>query len=156
MCPLPWDIAEKIKQWGKNNIAPEDLIGDGFETSIHVTVKYGLHNHDPFELRPLLQNYGDIECTLGNISIFQNDKEDVVKIDVQSPRLVELNSIITHHFENTETHPIYIPHVTICYLKPGAGKKYAGNSEFAGTKIILEEAEFSGNDYREMTFTLSN
>jgi 2'-5' RNA ligase len=156
LCPLPWKIAEEIRQWGLNNISDEDLIGDGRESSIHVTLKYGLHNHDPFELRPLLQNYGPIEITLGKFSIFENGKEDVVKISVRSPRLVKLNSIITNQFENTETHPEYIPHITICYVKPELGKKYDGNTTFEGRKVILDKAEFSGNDYRETTFSMVN
>lgn len=156
MCPLPWKISEKIRQWGIDNIPDGDLIGDGREASIHVTVKYGLHNHDPFELRPLLQNYGPIEITLGKISLFENGKEDVIKIEVTSPRLVQLNSLITKHFENTETHPDYIPHITIAYVKSGAGKKYEGNGAFEGTKVILDKAEFSGNDYRETTFSMAS
>lgn len=108
------------------------------------------------ELRPLLQNYGPIEINLGKISIFENEKEDVVKISVVSPRLVQLNSIINRHFENTETHPDYIPHVTLAYVKPGLGKKYEGNGTFAGVKVILDKAEFSGNDYRETTFSMIN
>lgn len=154
MCLLPWKISEKIRQWGVDNIPDNELIGDGRESSIHVTVKYGLHNHDPFELRPLLQNYGPIEITLGKISLFENGKEDVIKIEVTSPRLVQLNSLITKHFENTDTHPNYIPHVTIAYVKSGSGKKFVGNTAFEGVKAILEEAEFSGNDYRETTFSM--
>jgi 2'-5' RNA ligase len=147
-------MAEKIRQWGLKNIPDEELIGDGRETSIHVTLKYGLLNHDPFELRPLLENFGPIEATLGNISIFENEKEDVIKIEVESPRLIQLHNIINKNFENIETHSTFIPHCTIGYVQPGMGKKYADNTDFAGMKVILKEAEFSGNDYRETTFSL--
>jgi 2'-5' RNA ligase len=154
LCPLPWKVAREILQWGKENIPDKDLIGDGRESSIHITVKYGLHDHDPFELRPLLQNYGPIEIILGKLSIFENGKEDVVKINVTSPKLIELNLIITNRFENTTTHDKFIPHCTIGYVKPGLGKKYDGNDAFEGMKVILDKAEFSGNDYRETTFSM--
>ena len=156
LCPLPWKITEEIKQWSKNNIPDSDLTGKGREESIHVTIKYGIHGHDPFELRPLLQNYGPIKIVLGKISIFKNENEDVVKIGVVSPDLVQLNSTISVQFENTDTHPEYVPHITLAYVKPGIGKKYEGNNTFEGKEVILNTAEFSGNDNRETSFSMIN
>ena len=141
------------------NIPDEDLIGNGRENNIHVTLKYGLHKHDPFELRNLVWDFGIVRTVLDSISIFSSDEQDVVKIGVTSPDLHRLNKLIANTFDNTETHPVYVPHVTIAYVKPGEGKKYVGRSDFEGKKIILEEALFSGNDYRETVLpfrTLNN
>lgn len=154
MAPFPWDIAEEIRQWGLLNIPEEDLINDGREPDIHVTVLYGVHNHDPFEVRPLLDKIGPIKIILGEITIFENKDQDVVKISVESPDLVRLNKLISGAFEHTQTHPQYIPHCTLAYVKPGAGKKYVGRKDFAGKKITIDEILFSGNDYRETTFSL--
>lgn len=153
--PFPWKIADKIRQWGTENIPDADLINDGREPDVHVTVKYGIHDHDPYEIRPVVAGFGPIELTLGEVSIFENGDQDVVKISVVSPDLVKLNKIISDKFEHTDTHPEYIPHCTLAYVKPGAGQKYVGRKDFMGTKIKVDEILFSGNDYRETVFKLN-
>ncbi len=152
--PFPWEIAEKIRQWGVANIREEDLINDGREPDVHVTVKYGLHDHDPFTVRPIVRGFGPIKIILGDTSIFENDKEDVVKISVTSDKLIKLNKLVSDNLEHTNTHPDYIPHVTLAYVKPGTGKAYAGRTDFSGIEVVLPEILFSGNDYREMVFSL--
>jgi hypothetical protein len=148
-CPFPWDLAGAIRQWAKTNIPEKILTGDGYEQDIHVTLLYGLHGHDPIEIRQIIWDFGPIEATLGKISLFENGKEDVVKIEVESPSLVELNKIISDKFENTKTHSEYIPHTTLAYIKPGLGMRYIGDDTFAGRKVLLTEVVYSGNDYRE-------
>jgi hypothetical protein len=152
--PFPWDIAEKIRQWSVENIPDAELINDGREPDVHVTVLYGLYGHDPYEIRPIIDGFGPIELILGEISILKNDGQDVVKISVVSPDLIQLNKIISDNFEHTDSHPEYIPHCTLAYVKPGAGQKYVGRKDFAGTKIVINEILFSGNDYRETVFPL--
>ena len=153
-CDFPEDISQEIIDWGKKNIPDSELAEDGREDHIHVTVKYGLHGHDPFELRSLIFKHGPIDVKLGEISLFQNDEADVVKIEVESPGLVALNKKIADSFEHTDTHPDYIPHVTVAYLKPGMGQKYVGPVPFTGKKIRLTSVMFSGNDNRETTLPL--
>jgi 2'-5' RNA ligase len=97
--------------------------------------------------------FGPIELTLGEISIFENEDQDVVKISVVSPDLVRLNKIISDNLDHTDTFT-YTPHVTLGYVKPGAGQKYVGRKDFAGTKVKIKEILFSGNDYRETVFPL--
>ena len=154
-CNLPANISKEIYAWGKENIPDEELTGDGRqpEDDIHVTLKYGLHDHDPFELRPYLTN-GPIDLTLGEISVFENDDADVVKLNVNSPVLYKFNQIVSENFEHSDTHPIYIPHITLCYVKPGCGKKYEGRKDFFGKKIKLDSVMFSGNDNRKTALPL--
>jgi len=154
LAPFPWKIAEEIRTWSQNNILEQDLTDDGLESHVHVTVKYGLHNHDPYEIRPIIRDFGPIKLTLGKISLFENDEHDVVKISIQSNGLIKLNKLIASKFENTETHPQYIPHCTLAYVKSGMGKKYAGRTDFSGKEVIIKEIIFSGNDYRETIFSL--
>jgi 2'-5' RNA ligase len=154
-CDMPSDLAEEVIAWGKKNIPDEDLAGNGREDNIHVTLKYGLHDHDPFELREMLADFGPVDITLGETSIFENDEADVVKLSVVSPRLCKLNTLISDKFEHTDTHDIYIPHVTLAYVKPGYGKKYQGRKDFSGRKIKLEKALFSGNDNRKTELPLT-
>jgi hypothetical protein len=154
-CNMPWDLSHEIIAWGKNHISDQDLAGKGREDDIHVTVLYGLQGHDPFELRELLANFGPIIIFLGETSIFMGDDFDVVKIDVISPRLHKLNKIISRKYEHVDTHPVYIPHITIAYVKPGLGVKYQGINEFSGREIKLETALFSGNDNRKTELSLN-
>lgn len=153
-CNMPWELSEEIIAWGKKNIPDEDLAGDGREEDIHITCKYGLHHHDPIELRALLANFGPVDITLGETSIFENDDADVVKLSITSPRLCKLNAIISDRFEHTDTHDIFIPHITISYVKPGCGKKYQGRKDFSGRKVKLDTALFSGNDNRRTELSL--
>jgi 2'-5' RNA ligase len=155
-CNMPLDLAEEIISWGKENIPDEDLTGDGREKDIHITIKYGLHDHDPFEVRELLSNFGPIDITLGKTSIFTGDEFDVVKIDVISPGLCELNALISKNFKHTDTHPKYIPHLTVAYVKSGTGKKYVGSDQFKGRKIKVDSVIFSGNDNRKTGLVLDH
>lgn len=154
-CNLPADISKEIYAWGKENIPDEELTGDGrqAEDDIHITLKYGLHGHDPFELRPYIAE-GPIALTLGEVSIFENDDADVVKLSVDAPKLHDYNQIVSDNFEHSDTHPNYIPHITISYVKPGCGKKYEGRKDFLGKKIKLDSVIFSGNDNRKTCLPL--
>jgi hypothetical protein len=154
-CDLPVDISKEIYAWGKANIPDEELTGDGRqpEDDIHITLKYGLHNHDPFELRPFTSS-GPIEVTLGEVSVFENNDADVVKLSVDSPKLQEYNKIVSDNFEHTNTHDTYLPHLTVAYVKPGLGKKYLGRKNFMGRTIKLDSVVFSGNDNRKTVLPL--
>ena len=154
-CDLPADISQEIYAWGKENIPDEELAGDGRqpENDIHITLKYGLHGHDPFELRPYITE-GPIDLTLGEVSIFENDDADVVKLNVDSPKLHEYNEIVSNNFEHTDKYNNYLPHCTLCYVKPGCGKKYKGRKDFFGKKIKLDSIIFSGNDNRKTCLPL--
>lgn len=153
---FPDEIAEEIRNWGRQNIPAELLEGKGRENHIHVTVKYGLHNVDFTEVRELFKDVKPLKVKLGRITIFGSEESDVVKIDVISPELHRLNKAISKNFEVTDTHPKYIPHCTIAYVKPGAGQFYNGRTDFAGREILLDSVLFSGKDNRETTFKIKS
>ena len=156
-CDFPKGISNEIIAWGKQNIPDADLHIDpqdsssGRETDIHVTVKYGLHTIDPTAVQPFLTQQTPFEATLGKISLFNSDAYDVVKIDIKSPELHRLNKMISKNFEVTDTHPSYIPHITIAYLKKGLGEKFDGRNDFEGKKVFFDNITFSGKDNRLTT-----
>ena len=54
----------------------------------------------------------------------------------------------------TETHPQYIPHVTICYLKKGTGEQYIENEYFLDEEFKCEKVIFSSKSGTKTTIKL--
>ena len=142
---MPPDLAEKIKALGAE-IPAEDLAEGGIEPSPHLTLLFGLHSDDPAPLRRALQcgnGWGPVELTLGATSVFPNEDADVLKVEVYGVQPFVLNQYLAFNQAHTDTHPTYKPHVTVAYLKPGKGKKYAGDSRFDGVKVSFDAVTFA-------------
>lgn len=152
---LPSRLAEEILAWGRGNIAELDLVGDGRESDIHVTVKYGLSNSvDAAQVESVVKDTGEVFFTLGEMQVFAGEEQDVLYIRVQSPQLMALNARISQALPVTDTHPEFKPHVTVAYLQPGAGEKYKGNAEFAGKTAAVSELVFSSAQDEKTTILL--
>jgi len=157
---LSGKVAEDVKAMAAR-IADEDLYEDpndpsfGREDNPHITVKYGLHTTDPAEVRKVMQGQGPIAVTAGKVSVFKGDQYDVVKIDVDSPDLHKLNKKIADSVKHTDTHPEYKPHITLAYVKPGLGAKYAGAATLEGKEITFDKLIFSGKDGKETVIELT-
>lgn len=136
--------AEIIRKMGAK-IPAADIGPEGCETEPHVTCKYGLHFQSPSKrLREALQHFGMGTLTFGKTSLFENEDADVLKVDVVSPDLHRLNALVTRLLPTEDSHPKYIAHCTICYLKPGRGKKYAGDAALNGQKVNFDSILFTG------------
>lgn len=132
-------VAEEGSSYGGKSAS------DGRENEPHVTVFYGLHFQSPSKrMRAAIAAFGPITLTLGKTSLFSNKDADVLKVDVTSPDLRRLHSLIGRLAPTHQTFPTYIPHATIAYLKPGRGKKYAGERALAGMKLNFDSVLFSG------------
>lgn len=137
-----------VEIWRKmqKSIQPGDLGPEGLETTPHITLKYGLHFQSPSaRLRKALRTFGPIHATLGQTSLFENDDADVLKVNVDSPDLHRLNRLVSQLMPTKDTHPRYIPHLTVAYLKPGRGKKYEKDRSLAGQKLQFDHVVFSGH-----------
>jgi hypothetical protein len=138
---LPKEIGGHIIQWGELNIADEDLYidekdGCGRETEQHVTVLYGLTDATPPEaLTHIVETTKPFLVEFGGVSIFENEKYDVIKLDVISEELHNLHMEIRRSCPNENKFPDYIPHCTIAYVQKGKGKKYAGQDVFKTAKV---------------------
>lgn len=105
----------------------------GLEDEPHCTLLYGLHEEVSVkDVTKVIENFTFDTCKLHNVSLFENEKYDVLKFDVEGPVLHDVNSKLKL-FPYTSNFPKYHPHSTIAYLKPGMGKKYTE---------ILKDQEF--------------
>lgn len=153
LCYLPTNLTNKILRWSKDNI-PDNILyvkdeSMGRENEIHITVKYGLLNNNPEKVKNILKDFKPFDITLGQITLFEKEEYDVVKIDVSSTILNQINKAISN-LPNSDSYLIYKPHITIAYIKHG---KYncSNNDIFQGIKFKVNELEFSrcmseGND----------
>lgn len=120
--PAGWDSFLSI-------IKPEDINEEvgGLETEPHVTVLYGFHEETSPNavINSIKDTLQYVDCLeVKDISIFENENFDVVKLDVSNPFLNKANSIVTSLFPHTNKFPEYHAHITIAYCKKGTGKKY--------------------------------
>jgi 2'-5' RNA ligase len=109
----------------KNDIYvdPEDPTF-GLEKEPHVTLLYGLHEEvTPKQIKSVLKDFEFGKLLLHNVSLFENEKYDVLKFDIEGDSLHQANDELKQ-FPYTSDFPDYHPHSTIAYLKSGKGKKY--------------------------------
>ena len=114
-----------------NVIRPDHVFNDetdptfGLETEPHTTLLYGLHPEVTIDnVKDVLKNYDYSHCDIYNPSLFENEKYDVLKYDVNGKNLHETNKHL-REYPFTSDFPDYHPHLTVAYLKKGLGKKYA-------------------------------
>lgn len=156
------DSVNAILEFGKDLINDEDVIEEadgeilGREETPHVTVKYGLHTDDFEEVDSVFDGEEPFEITLGDTGIFENDDKpyDVVFIEVESQDLHRLNSKIKEKLKCTDTHPVYVPHLTLSYVKSGTGKKYNGANDLNGFKILISNLIFSSKEKKKYKISL--
>src|ERR1700722_12121880 len=116
MLLLPKDISEKIVDWAKTNVLPEHIGKGGLVENPHITIKYGLSESNLETLqqvRMLMTRQGPISIKLKGLSLFSpNEDGDVLKIDVESKELTELNELITDTFPcESSKYKEYLPHL---------------------------------------------
>jgi len=149
MAMLPEKLAAKVRQFGllldNSEIYEIDDDEQGREDEPHITIKYGLKTNNVDELREVIGGFGVIRATLGVVSRFENEN-DVLKIEVESADLVELNKLISDNFECKDSFPDYTPHVTIAYVNKGAGKDLDGRTDFAGIDVDFYGVVYSMPD----------
>lgn len=146
---LPDDLAEAVMKWGRDNVKDNDLYveGDsskGREDDIHITVLYGIVDNKPAKTAVVIGKAKPFEVRLGLINAFKdNDKYDVLKIEVESGDIEKLHYDIAKKIKNENTFPTYNPHVTIAYVKKGSVDHLIGSEDFKGKTFKVNTIVFS-------------
>lgn len=158
---VPDKLTDNIISWGFDNVPnssvfydPKDA-GFGREDDIHITLIYGLHTNDPEEVAGLFKYEKPFKCSLGEISVFENNKKfDVLIIKVICKELHRLNQKMRSNLKATESFPVYVPHVTICYLEKGKGEKFKHNKFFDKEEFLLDHVYFSSKNGKKTLIKL--
>lgn len=119
------EMTELHKQINKDDVFvdPKDSTF-GLETEPHCTLLYGLHDDVTVEtVTEIIKKSSFGKCTISGASLFENDKFDVLKYDVDGSGLHDCNAELSK-LPHTTDYPDYHPHMTVAYLKNGMGKKY--------------------------------
>lgn len=153
-------VNPRVSRWGNltSIIDPNDVYDTddgefGIETTPHITVLYGLEpSVQPKHVQKALMKFNKpIDFKLSSISCFENGEYDVLKFDVESEMLEKMNKALKI-LPHTSTHPVYHPHMTIAYLKPGAGKKYErelkNKLQYKASNICLSSPNFSQKSWK--------
>ena len=128
-----------------DNILTDDpSISEPKEYDSHITVLYGIKDKSCLDsIKKIISNTPQINVTLGEISIFDDNKEfDVIKIDVNSKQLMDLNKKLRDSIKYSNKYSEYKPHLTLAYVKKGKGDDFVGDRTFFGKKIIFKKIIF--------------
>jgi hypothetical protein len=130
MAEVPTEPARKLMEFSRATIPDEILYTEedddsyGREDHFHTTIKYGLtEKYDEDEIKEFLKNTKPFPIEIKGLSVFENEKFDVVKFDMEGKELRRLNKIFSD-LPNEDEYPDYKPHMTLAYVKSGMGKKY--------------------------------
>jgi 2'-5' RNA ligase len=117
---------------------------------LHITVLYGVHINEADKTKKILERIPPVlNATLGEVSLFECEKYDVLKIDVKSPSLGKINEFLRRNVEYTNDYDDYKPHVTLCYLKKGMGKEYVGDKRFDGFNYKFDIFIYSDENWNK-------
>jgi 2'-5' RNA ligase len=158
MAMLPESVARRVR--GFAALIPDcDIYDDGSgehgrENDPHITVKYGLHTGDGQFVAEIMGSQSAPTARLGGMSVFENDKYTVLKIDVDSPDLHALNQFVDASFETNTGFPVYHPHATIAYLRKGCDWRRYVCDIFHGSEMRFDEILFSSADNVETVVPL--
>jgi len=156
MLNLPESMAPILRHWAKKMIPKDSLYVsedegiEGLEDMPHVTIKYGLHDTTPDEVKKLSKGFGKIKIKLGDVTKFEeNPNFDVLKIDISGDKLKELNKILSDNMEHSDKFDKYTPHATLAYIKKGCCKDLVNNDFFKDLEDEIDEIYFTSRTGEE-------
>ena len=156
---LPKDVADEVMSFSKT-LSNDDVYTDptdasyGRENNIHATVLYGIHTCDPKAIKRLIKDVKPFTIKLGDISFFDSEDYKVMKIDVKSKELHDLNAELRDNVTYTSNYPDYHPHVTIAYMCKDYDDSELDVSMFKDRVMEIDSIVFSPSDGEKTTIPL--
>lgn len=145
-----WDNIQEVISDTDLYIDPKDP-SYGREEEPHVTLIYGIHDIPDSDIVEDIKNISKPSIKFKKVSNFENDNFDVLKFDVESEDMIELNNFFKSKYPNTNSFD-YHPHCTIAYLLPGTSEKYFDkinlNQEFTLDKIVYSKIDGSKLNFK--------
>ena len=138
---LPKDLVNRVIAWGKANIPDEYLFtqpNKGRELSPHITLATGIMDESPDCAMGILAEQAPFEVDLGNIGVFRKHEKgyDVIKVEVMSSVLGDLNKSLLQDVELQDPIVPYIPHITVAYVLPNSCDKLIGSEDLKGKTLV--------------------
>lgn len=161
---LPENIRSFIQRWVHQNVPDKYIYTEkendsyGIEEESHITILYGLEQGvDPNKMEQDIQAnaFQPIPFSLEEVGMFESEKYDVLKINVEGVHLRHLHDFIRKNYPNTYSYNSYNPHCTLCYTKKefhNEVKKLVGERVFNACKLTARSFLFSyqGNQKKEI------
>jgi 2'-5' RNA ligase superfamily len=154
-------IYPTIENWSEitSIIHPDDVYNPsatyGIEIDPHITLLYGLHPEVTHEqIGDVLNKFkgNSFGIDINGIGKFDNKDFSVVKFNIDSPILHEINHELTK-LPHTTDYPNYVPHMTIAYVKPGSADKYL-SGDYRKTFNNVNKVVYSMTDGNKIPFQL--
>jgi 2'-5' RNA ligase len=142
---FPLSSTVEIQEWIIENIPSDVVITPEHES--HVTLYYGIKPEADFEaIKKWLSSTPKIVIKLKSIGLFKNPDKDVVKIEVESPQLHQLNQELESVVGAENLQPSmydYNPHVTLAYVVNSTCDHLSGHDRFNGYVYVLDTVTYS-------------
>ena len=145
------DIIKGIQQ----DIREDELFTDpdnpdsyGMVGDTHLTLVACMPNDVGLDMiKSMVRPIYDYPILLMNVSTFENDRYDVLKCDAVSDVIMDTNRKICDVIPTFSEYKEYNPHVTIAYLKKGAGKRHL--KEVLLPLVVMKPSYFMLSSYDE-------
>lgn len=147
---IPAEVASLMDDVGSDILA-EDILKK--PDHYHITVLYGLTEHDPEPVYHLVKDFGPIKLKLGALGVFKNPEQDVVYVTVESEDLHRLHAALAE-LPHVDSFPDYKPHATLAYVPSGKGELYASllSDVLDGIGLEINEVAFIRPDKTRAVF----
>ena len=118
----------KLGEWVRKRLSGNDVLK--LEERPHATLYYGADRRDLPQIQKIIGGHGrSLRMMLGSLNVFEHEDKDVLYFELIGDPLPTLHEQIKK-LPNTRppTHPEYVPHLTVAYMKKGSARKFIGTS----------------------------